>query len=44
MSGEPAKFNDKDMDRWIASRRRFKSEPGLRATLGDLQPSAICLD
>lgn len=41
MSGEPARFSGKDLDRWIASRRRYKSksQPGPRATLGDLQRS-----
>ena len=37
MSGEPAKFSGNDMARWLASRHRYKSKPGPRATLGDLQ-------
>ncbi len=39
MSGEPAKFTGKNMARRLASRRRYKSKPGPRATLGDLQRS-----
>jgi len=39
MSGEPAKFSGKDMARWLASRRRYKSRAGPRTTLGDLQRS-----
>jgi hypothetical protein len=37
MSGEPSRFSGKDLERWLASRRRYKSKPGPRATLGDLQ-------
>jgi len=42
MSSEPAKFSAKefsakDMERWLALRHRYKSKPGPRATLGDLQ-------
>jgi len=36
MSGEPAQFSGKDMDRWLALRRHYKSRRGPRATLGDL--------
>jgi hypothetical protein len=39
MSGEPAKFSGNEMERWLASRRIYKSKPGTRATLGDLQRS-----
>jgi hypothetical protein len=43
MSGEPAKFGKKDMARWLASRRRYKSKPSQwatrRPTLADLQRS-----
>lgn len=39
MSGEPATFSGQDMNRWLASRRHYKSRPTRRATLGDLQRS-----
>ena len=39
MSGEPANFSGTDMARWLASRRRYRSKPGRRATLGDLHRS-----
>jgi hypothetical protein len=39
MSGEPAKFSGKDMERWLATRRRYRSKPSPRATLADLQRS-----
>ena len=37
MSGEPARFSDKDLARWIAKRRHYRSAPGPRPTLGQLQ-------
>jgi hypothetical protein len=37
MSGEPARFDRHDMARWIAKRRHFKTKPGPRPTLGQLQ-------
>jgi hypothetical protein len=36
MSGEPAKFNLRDAALW-RSRKHYKSAPGPRPTLGDLQ-------
>jgi hypothetical protein len=37
VSGEPANFCGKNLARWIARRRHYKSKPGPRPTLGDLQ-------